>query len=306
MKPLIFFAVVLAAGAQAREPDNLATLIGEMTILERVLGAALKSEPTPGTSGSARYPPGTQELLDYAGMHLQPWFQERVGTIESEYLVRQGILVTLQLRRKRSVRDLPNALLMMMARTGETSLPIPLVSLAPADLAALKVLVGELDETREKHGKLSEDWHVELRSRLTRGPDASENKESFNPEDSGPIGREISALHARDRELQADINAEIQRLRGILVEPAEETSENDIHGTLMQAVCDYAMLKSLPDDEHLTLKVGQEKAHPDGQRTGRQWTYYVLAKQDVVECRRGLIDAVQLRQRADVYSLPHD
>ena len=306
MKTLFVLAAALAVGVHAREPENLATLIGEMAVLERVLGAALKSEPTPGTSGPGFYPLGTEELLVYAGVHLQPWLQERVGTIESEYLVRQGILVTLQLRRKRSVRDLPNALFTMMARTGETRLPIPLVSLAPDDLAALKVLVGELDETREKHGKLSEDWHVELRSRFVPAPNASENNKPFDPEDSGPIGREISALHARDRELQADINAEIQRLRGTLVEPAEETSENDIHSTLMQAVCDYAMLKSLPDDEHLTLKVGQERAHPDGQRTGRQWTYYVLAKQDVVECRRGLIDGVQLRQRADVYSLPHD
>ena len=214
--------------------------------------------------------------------------------IESEYLARQGILVSLHLRRKPSVHDLPDALFTMMAQTGETRLPIPFASLAPDDLAALKILADELDETREKHRRLAEDWHVELRN-------ARESAE-FDPEDSGPIGREISSLHARERELQTDINAEAQRLRGLLAEPEQESSGNDIHSALMQAVCDYAMLKSLPDDEHLTLKLGQDKEPQDRRRPGRQWTYYVLAKQDVVECRHGSIDAEALRERAFVYT----
>ena len=289
----VLSAAALAVGAQAREPENLAALLEEMAVLERVLGAALKSETT-GTPDSAHYS-GGQALLEYVGRHLQPWFRESVGTMESEYLVRQGILVTLQVRRKPSVRDLPDALFTIMARTGETRLPIPLVSLETGDLAALKVLVDELDETRGRHGKLTADMRAELRR-------VSESGRSLDV-DSSPIGREFKALHARDRELQADIDAEIQRLRGRLVEPAQEASANDIHGALMQAVCDYAMLKSLPDDEHLTLKVGQDKAPQNGRRTARQWTYYVLAKQDVVECRHGSIDAGELRQRAYVYSL---
>jgi len=293
MKTLFFLAVLFAAGAQAREPENLGALVEEMAVLERVLGVALESE-TP-VSGSPYFPHGApKELLDYVDRSMQPWLQERVGTIESEYLARQGILVSLHLRRKPSVQDLPDALFTMMAQTGETRLPIPFASLAPDDLAALKILADELDETRQKHRELYQDWHVELRN-------ASESGE-LEPDDSGPIEREISSLHARERELQTDINAEIQRLRGLLVEPALESSGNDIHGALMQAVCDYAMLKSLPDDEHLTLKVGQDKAPRDGWRPGRLWTYYVLAKRDVVDCRHGSIDAEALRERAYVYS----
>jgi len=290
MKSLLFVAATLAVGGQAREPENLAALVDEMAVLERILGAALESE-TP-MSGPP-FPDGAPgALLDYVDKHMHPWFQTRVGTIESEYLAQQGILVSLHLRRKPSVQDLPNALFTMMAQTGETRLPIPFASLPPDELAALKTLADELDETRGKHRELSEDWHVELR-------DASE---SGNPEDIGPIEREISALNVRERELQTDINAEIQRLRSLLVQPIKESSGDDVDGALIQAVCDYAMLKSLPDDEHLTLRVGQDTAPRDGWRPGRQWTYYVLTKQDVVECRRGSIDAEALRERAYVYS----
>lgn len=61
-------------------------------------------------------------------------------------------------------------------------------------------------------------------------------------------------------------------------------------------------LISCRNDEHLTLKVSQEKAHSG---RGLEWTYYVLAKQDVVECRQGGIDAEELRLRAYVYSRRH-
>ncbi|MDE0660383.1 MAG: hypothetical protein F4029_16260 [Gammaproteobacteria bacterium] len=292
MKSLLFVAATLAVGGQAREPENLAALVDEMAVLERILGAALESE-TP-MSGPP-FPDGAPgALLDYVDRHMQPWFQTRVGTIESEYLARQGILVSLHLRRRPTVQDLPDALFTMMAQTGETGLPIPFASLPPDDLAALKILADELDETREKHRKLYQDWHVELR-------DASESDE-FDPDDSGPIEREISALNVRERELQADIDAEIQRLRSLLVQPVKESSGDDVDGALIQAVCDYAMLKSLPDDEHLTLRVGQDTPPRDGWRAGRQWTYYVLAKPDVVECRHGSIDAEALRERAYVYS----
>ena len=292
MKTLFFLAALFAAGAQAREPENLAALVDEMAVLERILGAVLESE-TP-MSGPP-FPDGAPgALLDYVDRHMQPWFQTRVGTIESEYLARQGILVSLHLRRRPTVQDLPDALFTMMAQTGETRLPIPFASLPPDDLAALKTLADELDETREKHRKLYQDWHVELR-------DASESDE-FDPDDSGPIEREISALNVRERQLQADINAEIQRLRSLLAQPVKESSGDDVDGALIQAVCDYAMLKSLPDDEHLTLRVGQDTAPRDGWRPGRQWTYYVLVKQDVVECRHGSIDAEALRERAFVYT----
>ena len=290
MKTLFFLAALLAAGTQAREPENLAALVDEMAVLERILGAVLESE-TP-ISGPP-FPDGAPgALLDYVERQMQPWFQTRVGTIESEYLARQGILVSLHLRRKPSVQDLPDALFTMMAQTGETRLPIPFASLPPDELAALKTLADKLDATRGRHRKLSEDWHAELRGA----------SESGDREDSVSIGREVAAMLAGERELQTDINAEIQRLRSLLVQPVKESSGDDVDGALIQAVCDYAMLKSLPDDEHLTLRVGQDMAPRDGWRAGRQWTYYVLAKQDVLECRHGSIDAEALRERAYVYS----
>lgn len=293
MKTLFFLAVALATGAQAREPDNLAALLDEMAVLERVLGAALESE----TSGSSGYRSGLQAIQDQTGINLRPWLQESVRSIEAEYLAWQGILVSLELRSEPSVRDLPHALFTTMARTGETRLPTILASLETDDFEGLKKLVDELDETRKKHVELTRDWHLELR-------DASESG-SVRQEPSEPIMREMGALQAREGELEAAISAEIKRLRG-LVEPRREPSTDDAHAALVQAVCDYAMLKSLPDDEHLTLKVSQEKAAPEGRRGHwHQWTYYVLAKRDVVECRQGSIVAEELRQRAYVYSRRH-
>lgn len=294
MKTLVFVAVAIAAGAQAREPQNLAALVDEMVVLERVLEAALNSQATE----SPEYRAAVRATRGATGRYLRPWRHEPVRTIETEYLVRQGILVSLQLDRRPTVHDLPDALFTTMARTGETRLPIPLASLEPDDLVELKRLVDEEDETQTKHRELVESWQTELRDAAAKGMPPAVR------EDSSRIGKEVIAMRAKVQELQTAINAEIERLRG-LVKPGKETSTDDVHGALMQAVCDYAMLKSVPDDEHLTLKVGEERARQDG-GTLRQWTYYVLAKHDVVECRRGSINAAELRQRADVYSLPHD
>lgn len=273
MKTLFFLAATLAAGSQAPEPENLAALVDEMAVLERVLGAALDSETDASTAAyrshleaEARAAAGAMQ--DRTGINLRPWLQQSVRSIQAEYLAWQGILVSLELRREPSVNDLPNALFTTMARTGETHLPTILGSIEPGDFAGLKKLVEELDENRQRaFGKVDDDV--------------------------------LRAVLARHRELNAAIDAEIERLRDV-VEPRKEPSTDDVHAALIQAVCDYAMLKSLPDDEHLTLKVSQEKARLP--RGAFEWTYYVLAKQDVVECRQGSIDAEELRQRGFVYS----
>ncbi|MCY3840718.1 MAG: hypothetical protein OXH09_19060 [Gammaproteobacteria bacterium] len=287
MKALFLLAATLAAGAQAREPESLAAVVDEMAVFERVLGAALESE----TSVSTGYRSRLEAIQDQTGINLRPWLQQSVRSIEAEYLAWQGILVSLQLRREPSVNDLPNALFTTMARTGETRLPMILASLESGDFAGLKRLVDELDETRKRQDELRGDWHRELRNASDSG--------SARQEPSEPIMQEMRAVAARERELDAAIDAEIKRLRDI-VEPRQEPSTDDVHAALVQAVCDYAMLKSLPDDEHLTLKVSQETARLP--RRGLEWTYYVLAKQDVVQCRQGSIDAEELRQRAFVYS----
>ena len=293
MKTLFFIAAaVLAAETQAREPENLAALVDEMAVLERVIEVALNSQAT----ASPEYHSAVRVTRGATYRYLRRWRHQPVRGIEAEYLVRQGILVSLQLDRKPTVHDLPNALFTTMARTGETRLPLPLASLEVGDLADLRRLVDEEDETRRMYGELFKSWEDELHRADASGRSAA-------PEDSPTVGTEISALQSRQGELQAAIDAEIVRLRS-LVGPEKQTSTDDIHGTLMQAVCDYAMLKALPADEHLTLKVGEEKARED-REISRQQTYYVLAKRDVVECRRGVIDAGELRQRADVYSLPH-
>lgn len=290
MKTFFFLAVALAVDAQAREPENLAALVDEMAVLERVLGAALESEMP--RWAESRY--DFEALHRQTGVLLERWLQERVRTIKAEYLARQGILVSLEFSHRPSARDLPNFVFETMARTGEIRLPGLLTSLGPEDFAELKRLVDERDETRTKRSELEPVWQVELRNaNITEVP--------TRPEVSGPIGRKVSAAAVRQNELHTAIVEEIRRLRGLLAETAEGSSTDDIHGVLMRAVCNYATLKSLPDDEHLTLKVRQSKGPHEGGLIGVRWTYYVLAKQDVVECRKGTIDAAELRHRAHVY-----
>ncbi|MDE0192203.1 MAG: hypothetical protein OXQ90_12670 [Gammaproteobacteria bacterium] len=290
MKTLFLLAVVLAAGAQAREPENLAAMVDEMAVLERVLGAALGSE-VPKWAAS-RY--DFEALHRQTGVHLERWLQESVRTIKVEYLARQGFLVSLEFSHRPSARDLPGFVFETMARTGEIRLPGLVTSLEPDHFAELKRLVDERDEARMKRSELEPVWQVELRNAaFTRVP--------RRPEVSGPIGREVSALAGRQNELHTATIKEIQRLRGLLEEPAEGSSTDNIHGVLMRAVCNYATLKSLPDDEHLTLKVRRSKGPREGGLMGVLWTYHVLAKQDVVECRKGTIDAAELRHRAYVY-----
>ena len=290
MKTLLFLAVVLAAGTQARQPENLAALVDEMAVLERVLGAALESE-VPRWAES-RY--DFEALHRQTGVHLEQWLQERVRSIKAEYLARQGILVSFQFSHRPSARDLPNFVFETMARTGEIRLPGLVSSLKPDDFAALKRLVDERDEARTKRRELEPVWQMELRN-------AKATSVPTRPEVSGPVGRQVSAVIGRQNDLDTAIIEEIQRLRGLLEEPAEDSTTDDIYGTLIGAVCNYATLRSLPDDEHLTLKVRQSKGPFEGGTIGVQWTYHVLAKQDVVECRKGTIDAAELQDRAYVY-----
>ena len=291
MKTLIVLAVVLAAGAQAREPENLAALVDEMAVLERVLGAALQSQ----ISGLMESRYDLQTLQRRTGMELERWLQERVRTIEAEYLVRQGILISLQFSSRRLGRDLPDSLFTTLATTRWSGVA---GSLEPDDFTVLKRLVDQQDQERKKHEELRQEWELKRERVQARG-------ELLRPEEDPGI-REMGAAMARVREQQTAIDAEIQRLRGLVNKTTPEVSTDDIHGALIQVVCDYAMLKSLPDDEYLTLKLSRLTSPREESRTGTGWTYYVLAKQDVVECRRGSIDAAELRQRADVYSLPHD
>ena len=147
---------------------------------------------------------------------------------------------------------------------------------------------------RKNHDELRKEWQL-------KWDEAQASGKSLRPEED-PGLREMSALLAREREQQTAIEAEVQRLRSLLAETFPEGSMEDSHGALMQAVCDYAMLKSLPDAEYLTLKLKQFASPKEESRTGARWTYYVLAKQDVVDCRHGSIGAEELRERAYVYS----
>jgi len=288
MKTLFFLAVLFAAGAQAREPENLGALVEEMAVLERVLGEAIRSKLA-GLVGSRH---DLQALDGQTRVHMERWLQERVRTIRAEYLARQGILVSLQLGGMPSVRNLTSSLITTLARKAGTGWKGMIRSLKPDDFAGLKRLVDELDETRLKHGELTREHHLVLRR-------ASEGEKPTHVGDR--VRQEISALQDREGELQSDIDDEIDRLRRLLVDPAQDVSTDDMHSALLQAVCDYAVLKSLPDGEHLTLKVNQVKSPRELAQTGPQATYYVLTKLDIVECRQGAIDAEELRHRAYVY-----
>ena len=130
-----------------------------MAVLERVLGVALESETPVSGLPEARFDSLTVHRqtgidLDYVDRSMKPWFQERVGTIESEYLATPGNPGLAPVSAEsRSVHGISRAALFtMMAQTGETRLPGSLSASLERRTTSRrsKILADELDETRER------------------------------------------------------------------------------------------------------------------------------------------------------------
>lgn len=103
------------------------------------------------------------------------------------------------------------------------------------------------------------------------------------------IAEQAQVLQQRNAVLEAERLAQWQR------------DVADLEDQVFAVVCDYASgLRTLPDDEHLSLKmVGLGGQPEDGRRPDRM---HVFARSDLLACQRGDLDPQGLRSRATSYN----
>ena len=270
---LVVAACMTVSQAHAEPPSHLDPLQREMRIVEDVIDAALRDVP---------------------GV--------RVGAVEADYLAGQGVLISLSLRTPwfgprhgqrvvRIIRDqdmavpVPDMVHEILADL-ELDLDIPMLAHRSVDLSALRELREEQRALRNQQRKVRQRiWGTRLEMA------GGEGEEDAADTVAG-LEEEMERLEAEDDALEARIDAEYEKLRSArdvaeveVSATAEAPPAADFDTTLVQAVCDYgATLKSLPRDEHLSVRVRER----DGD------TFHVFRFDDVVGCQRGAMTPDEL------------
>lgn len=278
---LVVAACMTVSPAHAEPPSHLDPLKREMRIVEEVIDAALREVP---------------------GV--------RVGAVEADYLAGQGVLLSLSLRTpwlgpthgKRVVRIIRDHDMAVPVPTMvheilndlELDLDVPILAQRSLDLSALHEL---RDEQRALRGQ-----QRKVRQRIwgTRLEVAGGEGEEDAAETVAALEAELERLEVEEDALEARIDAEYQKLasgrdaaEAEVSATAEATPAADFDTELAQAVCDYgATLKSLPRDEHLSVRVRER----DGD------TFHVFEFDDVVECQRGAMTPDDLLGKGVSYS----
>ena len=271
---LVVAACVTVSPAHAEPPAHLDPLQREMRIVEDVIDAALR---------------------DVRGV--------RVGAVEADYLAGQGVLISLSLRTPwlgpahgqrvvKIIRDrdmavpVPDMVHEILADL-ELDLDIPRLAHRSLDLSALRELRQEQRALRNQQRKVRQRiWGTRLEM-------AGGDGEQDDADTVAALEDELRRLEDEDDALEARIDAEYEKLRSARdvaeVEVSTATTEApqaaDFDTALAQAVCDYgATLKSLPRDEHLSVRVRER----DGD------TFHVFRFDDVVGCQRGAMTPGEL------------
>ena len=279
-------AAAFVGGSQAAEVDNLGVIERDLAIVENVLEAALAN------AVDERY---------------------RLGDVEAAYLANQGVLVSLDIARNVDSRyigwgtdgwrwnwnDVRRGIAVAPAEPRLDhlldTLQISIAPFAPEDLAELRALRQEQRDLRNEQRQLRRRLRG-LRSQAARaeGDHRIELEAEIAAEE-----RELNALQEDYSALEADIDAEYERLRTQRNRPGTDTTEEeavdgDFDNRIVQAVCDYGTtLNALPDDAHLTVV-----ARFDDHSKRR---FYVFTMQDVTACQRKTLDIAALRERALIY-----
>ena len=275
--PLVLAACMILGPAHAEPPSHLDPLKREMRIVEDVIDAALRDVP---------------------GV--------RVGAVEADYLAGQGVLISLSLRTPwfgprhgqrvvKIIRDqnmtvpVPDMVHEILADL-ELDLDIPMLAHRSLDLSALRELREEQRALRNQQRKVRQRiWGTRLE--MATGEGGGEGGGDAG-DTVAALEEELRRLEEEDDALEARIDAEYENLRsaGDVAEvevsaTAEAPQAPDFDNALAQAVCDYgATLKSLPRDEHLSVRVRER----DGD------TFHVFRFDDVVGCQRGAMTPGEL------------
>lgn len=218
---------------------------------------------------------------------------QRVRVVDAEaiYLAGQGVLIDMDMVRRpasrvgdfevTAIEQIPHVVQEIVA-----NVQLAIAPYEPEDLAELRELREEQREVRNQQRELRRALR-RLRAEQARNPDHV----------AQTIGEREAELRALDGEYQAlerDIDEQYEQLRTLRQSdvPAELPATHDLTDAIGTVACDYGgTLKSLPDDEHLTLRL----------RRGRESAFYVFRKEDLVACRRESIAAPELLSRAAIY-----
>ena len=276
MKWALIVLLAFAASAQGRTPDNLEALDREMKIIEDVFASAVRN-----SVGDA----------------------VRITDVEAEYLANQGVLISLSINQSwlSSRRDLieidPGHGEDIVIHIPEVvrgildDLDISVAPYEPEELAELRNLRDEQRENRQDQRSVRAKLREMRRKRATDDDDDIDD-------DIEALQRELRGLEVEYEALETDIDAQYERLRSARSihsrrrDEAEQGSKMDLESALMDATCDYgATLKSLPRDEHLSLRVQRR----------RDDVFYVFEFDDVIACQRDSISTSELKERAFIY-----
>ena len=282
--PAVPLAMALAtalagASALADAPPHVEALRQELRVAEDVFEAALDNVPDLWVSG-----------------------------VEADYLAGQGVLISLSVRTgwsvhgKRVVRIIRDEDVtvpvpeMVHEILADLELDLPSFGRRPPDLEPLRELRQEQRALRDQQRKVRERiWQVRLDM-------ASGAREGDGAETVAALEEEMRRLEAEEAALETRIDAEYDGLTPVReIEDATEVEAPGATGetiapnfptTLARLVCDYgATLKSLPHDEHLSLRVRR--------RTGN--TFHVYKFEDVIDCQRGAMTPEELLGKGVTY-----
>ena len=271
----VAMSLTLPAHAAANEPPALQALRQEMSVAREVIPTALAN---------------TAQGV-------------RVVDAEAIYLAGQGVLLDMDIARRPASRmsdfevtaidQIPHVVQEIVA-----NVQLAIAPYEPEDLAELRELREEQREVRNQQRELRRELR-RLRAEHARDPDyigiplPGESK-AAKAQRILEREAELAALDGEYQALELDIDVQYEQLRALRQNdaPTEEPSAGDLADAIGTVACDYGgTLKSLPEGEHLTLRL----------RRGRESTFYVFPKEDLVACRRESIAAPELLARATIY-----
>ena len=265
----------------AKEPDDLAAILKETQVTEKILEGALREELRRDT---------------------------RVTSVAAEFIAPQGVVVAISLntpwlrydeRGEPSFEFHGNITLPEIPAMVTNILQDLQLNAAPYEPEALE----DLRELREEQRDLrteQREFRSELRAKrraLVRERDDSDKRQL--EEEISRVERELALIDQQYDALSAEIEGQYAALRAQppapkpAPEPTRPSKEpEDVNIILAQAVCDYGpTLKSLDSDQYLTLAV----------RQGRDSRYYSFEMDDVRSCSRNNMSVERLLENAYQY-----
>jgi chromosome segregation ATPase len=256
-------ACLSAAAVNAREIGNIDEIQREARIVADIMQSALRNELRDGV---------------------------RVTTVTSEYLARQGVLISVKLNApwlvinegdsaieingQLTLEEIPS-----MVQNILSELQIDVMHYEPEALGALREMREEQRQLRTEQRELRANLRQERRE-LVRADDDHKDQ---TQERIDALERELEALEAQSDALSADIDRQYEELRdyrgGSSSPSSRETrSSTDVDSVIAQTVCDYAAtLKSLKSENFLTVAVRGNDSN----------SYFAFEMDHVRRCNRG-------------------